>query len=48
MLCFFTRAYNYPDDIFAQIQGDVNLPALHQRFYRVFQEAFIKNEQKVS
>ncbi len=48
MLCFFTRAYNYPDDIFNNIQASVNFPALHQRFYKVFQAAFCKNEPKVS
>ncbi len=47
MLCFFTRAYNYPDDVFTSLGQLVDFKVLHKRFYRVFQESFCKNETKV-
>ncbi len=47
MLCFFTRLYNYNDDVLTAVEGKVVLVDLHKRFYKTFEKAFCKNEVKV-
>ncbi len=47
MLCFFTRAYNYPDDVFNGLKDVVDFKQLHKKFYKTFQDGFCRTEPKV-